>query len=159
MCEIKIIREFHWEVNFLEYCHKEGTKAVQISLIKDRGEQSTNAPLPRREVYALGECPRKPSPPCVVCYKRGQVGCNIKGFYWEVFAVQSSIGIIFIFMVKYSFKYWQQTKRSWDLLIWIFNNSKRQKKCSLINQVTWSLFISPKPGWNFLKQLKYLDSK
>ena len=52
-------------------------------------------PLPRREVYAMGQCSRKPSTPCFVCYQRKQDGIGLYGFVWEVFTEQSLIWLIF----------------------------------------------------------------
>ena len=51
----------------------------------------TTEPLPIWEVYAIGECPRKPSTPCFIWHQRGQDGSSLCGFVWAIFAVQSSL--------------------------------------------------------------------
>ena len=43
----------------------------------------------------MGQCSRKPSTPCFVCYQREQDGIGLYGFVWEVFTQQSLIWLIF----------------------------------------------------------------
>ena len=66
-----------------------------VALLAVRAELYTYTPLPRREVYAMGQCSRKPLTPCFVCYQREQDGIGLYGFVWEVFTQQSFIWLIF----------------------------------------------------------------